>query len=268
MRKILDFYIDSHLHVALAVVSLMAISAMDFDLEISPKIYFFGFFSTISGYSFVKYLEIILKGKNAIRKRFLVESVFGIISGIVAFICLLETDWKSILVGIFAVIGTVFYAFPVFSRIGNFRNFPGLKGYVVALIWTIITVILPVVSAGEEFSTSIILYSVQRFLLVLILLIPFDIIDAKKDAKSLRTWPQQFGIKSVKKIGYILILLVLIMNFWLHTKFTSIGVSAIVLALLGFLIAKVTIESKRYFATFFVEAIPIIWWILYVIFSA
>ena len=54
LKRLFDFYINSSIHVALAVSSLVYITILEFHLKLDIEIILFVFFATITGYNFVK----------------------------------------------------------------------------------------------------------------------------------------------------------------------------------------------------------------------
>ena len=58
LKRVLDFYINSSIHVALAVVCLTLITLSKFNILIDNNLLLFVFFATITGYNFVKYFGI------------------------------------------------------------------------------------------------------------------------------------------------------------------------------------------------------------------
>src|SRR5690554_4598680 len=57
-KQIFDFYIDSSIHVALAVFALSWITLLRFHIPYDSAALYFIFFASISGYNFVKYFGI------------------------------------------------------------------------------------------------------------------------------------------------------------------------------------------------------------------
>ena len=55
LKRLFDFYLNSSIHVALAVCSLTWITLVDFNSGVDLNIIYFIFLATISGYNFVKY---------------------------------------------------------------------------------------------------------------------------------------------------------------------------------------------------------------------
>ena len=70
LKKIFSFYINSSLHVAIAVCAFAMITVIEFDLELSKSVIGFIFFGTVFGYNFIKKNEpenifnLVLKSKN------------------------------------------------------------------------------------------------------------------------------------------------------------------------------------------------------------
>ena len=95
-------------------------------------------------------------------------------------------------------------------------------------------------------------------------MIPFEIRDLPYDSSALETIPQRFGVLRSKIFGIFLLLLILGLEI-----FKDEISSAYILSLLIFfpLIILVLWGSKkhqgRYFASFWVEAMPIVWFLIY-----
>ena len=143
MRKwqkfVLDFYVESSLHVALSVVSLAYISLKLAHEEISFSLLIFIFSSALFAYNFVKYYSIFKseKIKNIFYKLiFLITSISLIIS---TYIFLQLVIIAKIFVFIGAILVLV-YSIPINYRKNNLRNTNGWKIYVVVLTWVLLTV--------------------------------------------------------------------------------------------------------------------------------
>jgi len=53
MKLLFDFYINSSIHVALAVLSLSWITLLEFDIPYDKEVLFFIFFASITGQNFI-----------------------------------------------------------------------------------------------------------------------------------------------------------------------------------------------------------------------
>ena len=59
LKNSFNFYINSSIHVAIAVCSFVGVTLIEFDISISNDLLGFIFFGTITGYNFVKYAKSI-----------------------------------------------------------------------------------------------------------------------------------------------------------------------------------------------------------------
>ena len=137
----------------------------------------------------------------------------------------------------------------------------------MALVWAGVTVIVPLFDAGKEVvASAVVLQSVQRFLLICVLILPFDIRDMQFDAISLQTIPRKIGIEKTKKLGYVLLLFTLVLEFLISptSDFRTVFLAVFFLILL--LVMRAAKKQTKYYSSLWVEAVPIIWWLLLVIF--
>jgi hypothetical protein len=163
-----------------------------------------------------------------------------------------------LLIGGFALL-TFFYAVP-FLKSKNLRSLTSFKIFVVALVWAGVTVIVPLQSAGIDLNADIFLTFIQRFFIVIVLIIPFEIRDLQFDLESLRTLPQQLGVKRVKGLGLSLLLFCLIMEVFKEEFLVGYFMSLLIICTL--IVAALIGSGNRpfkYFASFWVEGIPIVW---------
>ena len=138
-----------------------------------------------------------------------------------------------------------------------------LKVLLVALVWTGTTVVIPVISSHLSISWDISIYILQQFILILILLIPFEIRDLEYDELNLKTIPQRIGVSKTKILGLLLGLIFFMITFLKDylSLLDIIGRGILFLILIAMIILTQRNQS-RYFASFFVESIPICWLVL------
>lgn len=260
-RQVLDFYINSSIHVSLSVVALALVTGYSLHIELPTYVLALLFFCTVTGYNFVKYAEVAGLHHRSLAKSLRKIQVFSAFCAIGLCISIIELRWESLLcIGIFGLL-TVLYAVPIVSKKRNLRTVAGLKIYVIALVWSGVTVLLPVIEKGIDMYWDVWVLGIQRFLFIIALMIPFEIRDASFDAQSLKTLPQVVGIKKAKIIGVIWLLLFTTLEC-LKDSFTvdilvSNGVIVSVLIILIFSSTKKT--SNKYFASFWVEGVPLLW---------
>ncbi|MBT8316557.1 MAG: hypothetical protein HKP59_02920 [Lutibacter sp.] len=165
---------------------------------------------------------------------------------------------------------TLFYVVPLFKTKKmevSFRNFPFVKIISIAISWAGITVLFPVYEIGIKFTSTVYIEFFQRFLFLVAILIPFDIRDVMIDPKSLKTLPQLLGVDKSKLVGYIMLVGLIFLEFFktensIYFTYILIVVSLITALFLMFSSTKRT----RYYTSFWVEAIPIIWFGLIILF--
>ena len=260
LNRIFNFYLDASIHVALAVISLVLITNLYLNIIPGQHLILFVFFGTIPSYNFIKYgveAKKYILVKNSYHRQIQIFSFillalagyhFFFLSYAVWFICFV----LALLVGL--------YALPVSSKHKNLRNSGILKVLLVALVWTGTTVVIPVISSTISFSWDIGLLILQQFILILILLIPFEIRDLEYDELNLKTIPQRIGVSQTKILGLFLSLIFYLITFLKDdlSRLEIIGNTILFLILIIMLLMTRRNQSK-YFASFFVESIPICW---------
>jgi len=261
LKRIFDFYLDASIHVALAIYALLQVTFEILNIPSDYHLSFFLFFGSISCYNFIKY------GVEA-EKYILVANQYH--RGI-QFFSLIALGFAAyhgyfLSLEVWAGIGgltflTALYALPVLPKAKNLRSWGGLKILVVALVWAGATVLLPVISSDLRITWDISIETFQRFVLILILLVPFEIRDLAYDNVELRTLPQRYGVTTTKIWGGFATLLFFFSTF-LIDDLSSIALvhKGILFLILGITIFVTKRNQSKYFASFWVEAIPIFWW--------
>ena len=263
LRRIFDFYLRSSIHVALAVYALVRITQHIFHIEGDDAMAFFAFFGTITGYNFVKYDELARVRRKNVRREIKVFAALSFASFLAAAWCFLHLEWITQIVSVGVLALTALYTLPFFPNRKNARNWAGVKIYIVSLCWVGVTVILPVLNAGVEITSDFYLKCIQRFILVFVLILIFEIIDLAKDDPHLHTVPQQIGVKRTKIVGLLLLLLFSGLEF---LEISSDGIRVVIKLILPVLTALFLIfaneRRSRYYSAFWVESIPILWLLL------
>ena len=267
LKKIFYFYINSSIHVALAVCTFAMITAIEFDFENSIALMCFIFFGTITGYSFIKYVALFAFSQSKVRSNHTLFKGFIVLLALVTILILFQLTISVQLITFVLGLLTLLYAIP-FLKNKSLRNFNSLKTFIVALVWAGVTVLIPFLNEFNEITDDLMVSFIQRFLMVLVLILPFEIRDLSVDPSYLRTLPQRVGIIQTKGIGVMLIGICFLLAFFknnLHlTVLYTFGITLLLLFL--FLIFAQKKQSK-YYASFWVESIPIVWWVLILIFE-
>jgi len=268
LKRLFDFYINSSIHVALAVCGLVWVTLLNFNVGANLDFIYFIFFATVTGYNFVKYFGLAKFHHRSLASWLKAIQIFSLLCflGLCYFTLKLKTETLLYFVGLGVV--TFLYAIPflpkkIFLEAGNLRAISGLKIYVIAFVWTCVTVVIPLLNENYGFNNDVLIEAIQRYLYVIIAMLPFEIRDMRYDSIKLSTIPQRIGIERTKIIGVLLTILVFLLEFfkdefWLN-KTIILGIICMLL-LVSLLLSN--ISQKKYFSGFWVEGIPILWAIL------
>ncbi len=267
LKNAFELYINSSIHVSFAVVAFTIISFLEYDLFPDQDLLLFIFFSSITGYNFVKYAGIAKLHHLSLAKNLRIIQVFSGIS----FLAMLYFGFHlktSVLIstGILGIF-TLLYAIPLFGGERNLRSLPGIKIFIIALVWAGTTQISPVVNAGMYLGKEILLDFFQRLLMVIVLTLPFEIRDLNFDSEKLGTIPQKLGAFKTKIFGTLLIGLIFSIELF-QKSFNSNEFLSLVLILLisGGMLWNAGEHQKKFYASFWVESIPILFLGIYLIF--
>jgi len=257
-KQLFYIYIHGSLHVALAVLALVLMTNHMFHNPFDAPMAGFAFFGTVFGYNFIKYEALFRTHKpvGVVTKIIAAISILAFVATGICFL-LLERVTQLTAIGFFGL--TVLYAVP-FGKRGNLRNLSGIKIYIVAFCWAGITLLLPLVEAGLPLITDVFLKFAQRFLLVIILILIFEIIDLKTDDQNLQTVPQKIGVKNTKLMNLLLLLVFYGLELLKNTVDPNqLIVNIFLVIMVGLFTVFADPERPKYYTLFWVEAVPVFW---------
>jgi hypothetical protein len=258
-KRFLDFYINSSLHVALAVLSFSVLTAYELNLMGSIFFYSATFCASVAGYNFVKYFGLTKFYYRSLTTKLKYIQLVSVLSltgfGFVIF----QLQQSSQIVYVFLALITFLYAIPMGIKTPkNLRSVGGVKIYIIAFVWAITTVVLPILESQLVLSLDHWILVLQRTFIVIVLMLPFEIRDLDVDQVHLSTIPQKIGIRNTKIIGYALLGDSILLEFFKHqfnlNNFLTVFFTGVLLAVF---LAKSNKQQDRYYAAFWVEAIPI-----------
>jgi 4-hydroxybenzoate polyprenyltransferase len=189
---------------------------------------------------------------------------------------LISTESRIMLV--FLAIISFCYSLPLFSfgdQKFGLRNIPGLKPFLITLVWTMSTVLLPILEAQDLHLVTINMHDTtlliaKRFLFIGALTIPFDIRDLFEDHKTgLKTIPVILGEKRAYlfcqiMLGGYIILLFLFKNNGFNATFFALTLTAI---LAGWLIFKSKWEKNEYYYFFYMDGVLVLQYLILMLFD-
>ena len=273
LKQIFNFYIDSSIHVALAVFALSWVTLLEFGIPYDRAVLYFIFFASITGYNFVKYFGLARFHHRSLTNWLKLIQVFSLMCfiGMCYFALKLELISLVVILG-FGVV-TFLYAIPflpnkiLYDKHKNLRNVSGLKVYIIALVWAGVTVVLPILNNHVPLDTNVVVTGFQRFVFVTVLMFPFEIRDLNYDSLKLATIPQQIGIKNTKMVGVLLLKLFFLLEFLkpqLNVEHTVSMLITMFVTLMFLIFANR--NQGRYYSSFWVEGIPLVWLLLLLVF--
>lgn len=164
------------------------------------------------------------------------------------------------------------YSFPIVrtsigGRRRKLREWGMGKPFLLAFVWTGVTLGLPLVYIGKAFE-GLVYEGLSRFLFIAALCLAFDIRDQEADhAQGLRTWPNKIGRRGTWAMAYACLALVAMGAFLAHGAYPGprdIGLWS-VCAFAAFLMYKAQRNRSDLFYLFYVDglmlayAIVILW---------
>lgn len=252
----------------MGVTGLVFVTGIEYDISLPGALYWVAFLGTITGYNFIKYAELAGFQHKSLLRSLQNLQVFSL-----AVFCLLvyflsQLDFKVLV--ILGVLGflTLLYVFPSINQ-KNFRSMAGVKVFIVALVWSALTVLVPVYYA-HNVSPDVWICFTQRFFIVLALIVPFEIRDLSQDKPFLVTFPQLLGVQKTKIIGGVLLILTLLFE-GLKQPFVFVKTAPlfIICLVIAYCLYLSRVDQSKYFASFWVEGIASFWaimlWVTYFI---
>lgn len=268
LKHILNFYLNSSIHVALSCYALVQITFHVFHIQYDESMALFVFFGTIVGYNFVKYDALVRVRKKPIGNQLKIIAFLSLISLVLTCYYFFQLERITQLVSFGILVVTALYTLPFFPNRKNARNWAGVKIYIVALCWVGATLVLPLINAEVPFSFDFFIKCIQRFILVFVLILIFEILDLANDDPHLQTVPQMIGVKRTKFLGLLLLVPFCLLEFLISTfNYKDLFINMFMVALLSLFIVFANTKRSKYYTSFWVEAVPIFWWLMVVFFK-
>ena len=259
---------------ALAVCAMVYITTVDFSIPVDWDFIGFIFFASISAYNFVKYFGIAKFHHRRLATWLKVIQVFSFLCFIGLVFFVFHLSWLTL--GYVAFFGSItfFYAMPFFPKKllydsqHNLRSIGGLKVYIIAFVWSGVTVFLPLLNEQYPITYDVYIEGLERFLVVVALMLPFEIRDLQFDSIKLGTIPQQIGVKRTKILGTIILICFFFSGFLKDCLTVGMLVESFLVSLtLLFFIWFSNEDQNEYYSSFWVESIPIFWAVLMFVFQ-
>ena len=265
LNRAFSFYVFSNIHVALSA-SCLVLMTLDYGNSSSLNTVVFVFCATVLAYNFIQHAEMdrtypVLAHWTRSSSKPLLALNLLMLAGLVY--ALLNLRWPDIFLLFPFFLLTLFYVYPGTKKFKGLRSLPGLKLFVIALVWAGVTVLFPLSVSGIPFGEGEWVVFAQRFLLILAITLPFDIRDLQLDDEQLATLPQTLGVNNSKWVA-LLALSAFVVLFFVGAYFNPAEryVGLFVAVISAVLVLRSGIYQGRFFSAFWVESIPIAWYLL------
>lgn len=233
LRSIGRWIIYGNVWVAIGATALAQVTLLVFNSDANVHYRLLGvvFFATYATYNLQRVVKLYRsktkdqhKGDRLIwfskhQKLLVVTSVLAVILSLV----LLQEytfSWLQSLVLVIVALITFFYVIPILTYRRNWYNLrevPFAKVFIVAFIWTIVTVIFPYdmcCGLTNTIALPLCLEAFSRFFFIFSITLPFDIRDLDYDKQfNLKTIPLHVGVAKTIKISLISLLLFVVVEF-------------------------------------------------------
>ncbi|MEM9549081.1 MAG: UbiA family prenyltransferase [Bacteroidota bacterium] len=218
-HHITNFYLYSSLHIGLCSVYLYLFTVSRFELNVDFKYLLFTFSSTIFIYSIHRIIGINKVKKFSHKGRFAVIEKFKshiLIYATVSFggCCYLFFNFglsRWILLT-WAGVVSVLYTIPIFGKAMRLRDFSFIKIFLIAIIWSYVTGVIPMHENGID-PIPIIVYFTEIALFFIAITIPFDIRDYYVDrANKVGTIPTLLGRTYSTYMAILLVLITIVLD--------------------------------------------------------
>lgn len=212
-KTIISFLVYSNIWISAGAASFCWLYYQISGSTADYKVIGFLFFSTLLTYTYQRFEKISKKEQfHGPRMEWMEEH--STLVKLTMFIGIVGSIWLSLyldLLSLFLLIILGFvsflyaFKFNLLSRRTNLRDIPGIKIYLIGVVWALSCVTLPFIE--NEMSDGLIAFrTTGAFLYIVGITIPFDIRDIDLDEYQKKTIPQLVGINSSKAISASLLL--------------------------------------------------------------
>ena len=209
IKAVVDFYIYSSLHISIAATLFACELNLIQNIAIDWHYLGLVFSSTLFIYSIhrivgIKKIDPLFKNNRfeTIRKFKSHLIIYSVLAILAVTYCALQIRFYTILLLIVPAFISILYTLPLFTKGKRLRDFNYIKIFLIALVWTIISVAIPVLSSYPEHPfADILIFFPEHFLFMLMITLPFDVRDLEIDnSKEVKTIPYSMGLKKTKNL--------------------------------------------------------------------
>lgn len=228
IKKIIDLVLYSNLWIAVCAAAMVAQTQFVLTgvIKFNPLLGLV-FFSTLFLYAIHRIIGI-RKVKDFLEiERFAVISTFkshitiyAVLAAIGGLYTFLQLQFDLQLLLILPALISLGYVLPIFGNQKRLRDFDQIKIILIAVVWSLITVVMVVIDEGFSYffdkkNGSYLFLTIERFCFIFAITLPFDIRDLKVDrATNVKTIPAKIGVQKSIYWAIFLIFLALVCSIF------------------------------------------------------
>ena len=228
VKKIIDLILYGNFWIAIGALALFFQTQLILigDFQFTPLAWFV-FFATFLLYALHRIIGILrLKNFleierfsviNKFRNHIIYYAIAATLGTIYFFFKLNQEVQLAVMLPAILSLG---YVFPLFGKKRRLRDFDQIKIYMIAGVWSFVTVLLPFLESDQTWSISIVLLLFERAFFVFAITLPFDIRDLQVDNHSeVATIPAKIGVQKTKQLAYVILgltLVLAVLNYYLQ----------------------------------------------------
>ena len=267
LKRFFEFYINSYIHVSIAAFCLTKITLIEFGIQenISPL---FALFATFISYNFIRYYDsskIYITFAGWLKTHKIELFLLNLVSLIFLIVLTLKLRTEALFLLIPFTLATIFYVVPFTPQNKNLRDISGLKLILITISWAGVTVLFPIMNNEYLLTKDVWIVFIQRVIFLFAVTIPFDIRDLKHDTPEMKTIPQIIGVKKSKLLGSFLLLIFYLLDFFRFSGFENSVIITALITVLSLILLNLSTENRsKYYTSFWMESLPILWFLLIV----
>lgn len=234
----------------------------------------FVFFATLFTYNFQRLVRLDVQGELSHRQQWLQANkkwlwLMTIVSAIAAVYFSLSLSFDSLRLLLPLGVIALMYPLPLIpfkGKLLRLREIPGIKIFLIALVWALVTVGILVEEHQLVWTTDVWLLFLHRLFFVFAITIPFDIRDLKYDSLQLKTIPTVLGEEKARYVAYAALavyeLLVIAQFIFGETLSWQVLIALLsTSAVTAYLLYKSKSDSSEYHFSFWVEGASVLMYI-------
>ena len=240
----------------------------------------FVFFSTLFLYAIhrivglVKVKPFLEKYRYAVIYRFRNHIKFyAFLGGVGALYFFFQLSWANQLLLVIPAILSLGYVLPFVKGKKRLRDFDYIKIFLVAIVWGVITVLMPILEQTTTLELRHGLILLERMLFIFAITLPFDIRDLKIDEHiNVKTIPSIIGIKKAQDVAVFCLIGVQVLagvNWYLGAYEVQHFVAINLICILTILLVDYSDKTdKDYFFTGLMDGTMILQFLLVLFFNS